>query len=254
MLCQHCHEQVLCLEENFLQHSECCTCVSRPNNTYRYVCCFCDFHTEHVTDINAHLGKHFENKAFKCDKCSYGTNIKKCMKRHVERIHLNITKTRCELCDLRFFDKVGLKMHVMRKHTGEKPFHCHYCDYICRTKYDLGSHIGRKHTDKEVLEKRYVCQLCPKQFLTSGELKYHQTTVHRKRVHECSECGFTFFLEKTLRAHIRETHRKETPFPCPFCEYKAKRKFELKSHMKRKHTFEDSLTTEETEYYKILES
>ncbi|KAI5704258.1 hypothetical protein M8J75_003444 [Diaphorina citri] len=149
---------------------------------------------------------------------------------------------------------VGLKMHVMRKHTGEKPFHCHYCDYICRTKYDLGSHIGRKHTDKEVLEKRYVCQLCPKQFLTSGELKYHQTTVHRKRVHECSECGFTFFLEKTLRAHIRETHRKETPFPCPFCEYKAKRKFELKSHMKRKHTFEDSLTTEETEYYKILES
>lgn len=125
-------------------------------------------------------------------------------------------------------------MHIMRNHTGEKPFKCKHCAYICRTLYDLNSHQSRKHSE-ETLKKNFKCGLCLEVFLSSSELNYHTCTAHGERTFSCPECDQSFFYGKILKAHIRETHRKETPFPCPFCEYKAKRKFELKSHISRKH-------------------
>lgn len=168
--------------------------------------------------------------------CVYGTNTKKCLIRHLKRVHLNITKSSCEFCNSRFFNDDGLKMHIMRNHTGEKPFKCDECDYTCRTKYDLSSHLYRKH-NYPIKQKRksHYCLQCSGTFLTLSELKYHIASIHKEKSFNCPECELSFFLEPHLEAHIIETHRNVRPFPCPFCDYKAKRKYELKGHIRRRH-------------------
>jgi len=59
----------------------------------------------------------------------------------------------------------------------------------------------------------------------------------------CEKCGKSFKWMPNLRRHLRLECGKEPKHECPYCEYKAKQKSHLKTHIKGRHpeTFEFDL-------------
>ena len=64
----------------------------------------------------------------------------------------------------------------------------------------------------------------------------------------CSVCGRAFRgrnRHQNLETHHR-IHTGETPFPCQFCEYRAKRKAHLQAHIIRIHHIDPGTTSKIT--------
>ncbi|XP_054286050.1 sal-like protein 2 [Macrosteles quadrilineatus] len=53
--------------------------------------------------------------------------------------------------------------------------------------------------------------------------------------HICEQCGKLYKQKGTLAFHLRYECGKEPQFSCDFCDYKAKRKTSLNSHVAFKH-------------------
>ena len=66
------------------------------------------------------------------------------LRRHHERLHLDIRPFTCEYCDKRFVTKDRLRGHI-RTHTGEKPYECDQCDFACAERGNLRKHKRNKH-------------------------------------------------------------------------------------------------------------
>lgn len=79
---------------------------------------------------------------------------------------------------------------------------------------------------------------CQKEFDKQSDLYHHvynmHATVDLSQV-QCSKCLKTFINAAQLQIHQRHTCEKEPHLQCNYCPYKSKRKFNLTSHINRKH-------------------
>ncbi|KAG8259257.1 hypothetical protein J6590_014726 [Homalodisca vitripennis] len=54
-------------------------------------------------------------------------------------------------------------------------------------------------------------------------------------LYRCTNCGRSYKYKCGLYTHQQFECGKEPQFPCPYCEYRAKRKGNLTSHLANKH-------------------
>nr|KAG5705395.1 hypothetical protein BaRGS_011167 [Batillaria attramentaria] len=87
-------------------------------------------------------------KRFKCELCSYSTNYRGYIQRHVLARHTPEPRPRpfvCDQCGKSYLDRSMLSQHRQQIHVRDKTFHCHFCPKFFYQKRLLTQHL-RTHS------------------------------------------------------------------------------------------------------------
>ena len=87
------------------------------------------------------------------------------------------------------------------------------------------------------IKEPYNCKYCDKSFSSQSDFDLHHKKMHVESL-ICPECNKQYSSKSNLYLHNQNLHNGFV-FQCNFCAYRGKQKGGLKSHMKKKHTFED---------------
>nr|XP_042899137.1 gastrula zinc finger protein XlCGF7.1 [Parasteatoda tepidariorum] len=200
---------------------------------------------------------------FKCNLCSYSTNVKTNWKNH-QLTHTGLRPFTCETCAIRFDNSLARRGSVdivTRREIFQPKFKCHLCSYSTNIKTNLKNHelthsglrpftcttcalkFGDysmvKHGSFKVvtsydLDAKFKCNLC--QYCTNikTNLKNHQLTHSGLRPFACTTC-VTRWVESNLR-RSRRFHMPETEdqlhkrHRCKFCPYSTDVSTHLTDH------------------------
>ncbi|CAH1107866.1 unnamed protein product, partial [Psylliodes chrysocephalus] len=158
-----------------------------------------------VSNIQAHLKIHSNEKSFKCDVCSKGFNRKSSLQRHLI-IHSNERPFKCDICFNGFYQKSYLRKHLII-HSNKKSFKCDICSKGFNQKYNLQLHL-LSHNKEKLLK----CDICSKGFNRKSSLKRH--IFHsNERPFKCGICLKGFKQKFSLRNHLI-IHSNEKSFKC----------------------------------------
>ena len=105
-----------------------------------------------------------------------------------------------------------------------------------------GSNRKRKLTDEKpdkTNKKTHQCKECSYAAASPSKLEEHMRTHTGEKPFKCTECGYAAAQKNVLVNHLT-THTNKRPFPCPYesCEYGAKTKNALRSHLKHRHKYD----------------
>ncbi|KAL7631563.1 UNVERIFIED_CONTAM: hypothetical protein RMT77_018134 [Armadillidium vulgare] len=89
-------------------------------------------------ELKTHL-KTYNKRKFKCAHCSYESNFKSVLKRHM-LTHSNIKLYKCSDCSYECNRKGYLRIHMLT-HANVKLFKCSDCSYECNQRRHLKRHI-----------------------------------------------------------------------------------------------------------------
>ena len=66
--------------------------------------------------------------------------------------------------------------------------------------------------------KKFPCDLCPRSFKQSGDLKKHVKEIHQKiKDNFCDHCEMAFCRPYQLKKHVQEVHEKIKNHKCETC-------------------------------------
>lgn len=85
--CQFCEIFIEKSSELIVEHSKNCYHVERPNDKYRHICIFCDYHTHMKCHMIDHVRRHIDVKPFECSYCTYRSTTKSNLKKHMKIKH-----------------------------------------------------------------------------------------------------------------------------------------------------------------------
>ncbi|XP_044272317.1 zinc finger protein ZFAT-like [Tribolium madens] len=164
------------------------------------------------------------------------------------------SKFACSQCSYQTDWKSNLNKHVISRHQSEdeiKWHKCAHCPYKGKTSEYLKIHLRQLH---EPFVQWFYCSKCPLKFKLNNTLKAHILATHTApediKWFQCDKCDFKFKFKNQLVKH--ETNKHLTAgeinwFKCNNCDYKSKWKKVLKMHIMSKHTgYEES---EETKWH-----
>ena len=179
-------------------------------------CPVCPKRFHHAFELRGHIGKHTNEKLYKCETCEFATVYRENLHRHKRGKHsekvLGPGQTfSCGLCNYSGRTQVTLDAHYMNIHPGEKKFKCPRGDCDYRTDYvaRLTTHKW-KHEPKLKDRKPVVClfQGCNARFGSYSGLGIHRVCAHgvgrRKRAKEAYRfelCSFTYGNRKNFMIH-----------------------------------------------------
>ena len=129
----------------------------------------------------------------------------------------------CELCDYTTGLDVKLKVHQFEEH--QKPLVCHDCN-MSFNQPDLYMQHLKTH--------RTTCTICGKSVRNIQNHMYHNHEEGSTKTEVCALCG-TSIKALGMSKHMKKVHGTKT-YPCPHCQYVSKTSYDLKGHIKRKHT------------------
>ena len=168
-----------------------------------------------------------------CEFCDYSTKLKSTLGRHLLKAHYSKkARHECLKCTFSCESKSGLKAHMV-SHSNNRPFPCHFCDYRAKLKGSLKNHILTVHT-ADALFKCELCDYCSK---AKNLLFLHMRSKHNtgpQKLIVCPKCDFSTCYSGNLPAHML-THTAERMFNCEYCDYRAKSKGRLKTHIRLFH-------------------
>ena len=136
------------------------------------------------------------------------------------------------------FKRKEKKENRLEYKTGHIEISCETCGEIVK-KSKLHNHIQKHHTPKE------LCLNCGKYFTQSyyntkhfykcNNLPNPKYPEEEEGSHICQHCGKEFKFKVYLDNHVKYVHREET-FMCSQCDFKCKVEYQLKIHIRRRHT------------------
>lgn len=146
--------------------------------------------------IEIHIRSHHfkEKKSFECDKCDKKFLLKISFIKHKTYVHLKDIKCLLEGCRKLFGSKSTMKRHYNRVHLNvkdKKYLQCDLCDFKAASKQHLTSHMSSQH-----LEIRpFKCNVCEYKACRKAHLKRHMR-VHEPPMIKCPKC------DKKLKEHF----------------------------------------------------
>ena len=185
-----------------------------PNHQKPHGCPICSKAFHHAFELRAHVGRHTNEKTYKCNECEFATVYRENLYRHKRQLHLEKLLGKpfaCDECDYRGKTNKQLMTHVMNIHTGEKLLQCSHegCDYKTNYGNELIRHKWKHETNFED-QNPIICLLpgCQARFNSYGGLSRHAKSVHglrRKRaegvVYHCEKCSFKSRDKKNFKIH-----------------------------------------------------
>jgi len=186
------------------------------------------------------------------DEVSPGSNVKKARLMHESTISSSSSKNtkstkpstsgsdvgdsviskpefRCEVCQ-----KVFKQNRILKEHMdihAEPKFICNLdgCDKKFHSKSNYNAHIDVIH----LKNKTESCDVCGKMFYNKTLLRKHKAS-HGSNQFECPHCDYVAKCKKTINSHIKAIHYEDTAV-CPICHKTVSNQNILKSHINRVH-------------------
>ncbi|XP_077996907.1 uncharacterized protein LOC144450196 isoform X2 [Glandiceps talaboti] len=232
------------LDDKYKYGFKCYHCTKLISNNIKY-----------MAHIKNHLDKEKQenltlNDIINCDHCGRRFNTPFELQCHIEKSHISSSDLRCRICDLTLDCKSDLMSHMTSKHPPlQMPYSCPICQFrssfldttiehfkakhegikkcLCthclKASGDANSYL--RHCQKHQTKSGNVrCKKCKLMFVTSADLKAHDTNDHirfpvkikRKAVHEPKED-----LEEPV---VETTPATATVQTNSYSEYRKKRK------------------------------
>ncbi|XP_028663081.1 zinc finger protein 142 [Erpetoichthys calabaricus] len=197
-------------------------------------CSFCPFSSFNPVEFTEHVGRlHANEKTHTCPDCGFATAHKRVLGRH-RLLHTGEKPHKCRLCDFSCRDVSYLSKHMLT-HSSDKNYMCSECGYITKWKHYLNVHM-RKH----IGDLRYQCNECSYRCHRADQLSSHKLR-HQDKTLICEVCAFACKRKYELRKHMRVKHSQgnthQTPFhQCQYCSYRTHYRQALLNHENCKHT------------------
>ena len=97
---------------------------------------------------------------------------------------------------------------------NQKANECTICFRNYKHKFILTQHLTRVHNQ----QTKSPCDVCGKYFLSKGNLKTHQASVHEKLMQKCDICGKDFSSELYLSKHKKSHLQEGEQISCELCD------------------------------------
>ncbi|XP_066981758.1 uncharacterized protein [Macrobrachium rosenbergii] len=207
------------------------------------VCNRCGKFCKDQESYDAHMDEHSKASNFHCDICTASFTRQQQYDDHLK----HHKKNKCEICGQPFTNKKALVRHCRIDHKTfpqnvppEPQYKCDKCDRVFNRPSLLQQH-QQLHTGIKPLE----CLVCEKQFFNKRSLRKHINTVNHQNFlymqndhayimqdgFNCEACNIKLPSKNMLLTHSRVYHKVGVTWSCPYCEYKTKRHYALKTHM-----------------------
>ena len=174
-----------------------------------------------------------EERRIQCNKCDYTTTSRQGLKIHSSKVHSKIDFVEfpavCDVCEKVLENENILKQHKKSEHTYHfVKFQCNECEFMAVEPHTLQVHFGLHHS------KNKHCGLCDNEFKTSEQLKDHLSTCE---IFVCSNshCKDVFPNLTTMKEHIQEGHRKDSPEHYSFSYYVCHSKDNSEKEVSKKY-------------------
>ncbi|XP_032677947.1 zinc finger protein 569-like [Odontomachus brunneus] len=224
MQCQICDQKFDVLEK-FIRHSKMCTKTE-------YTCRECSYKTDTKNCLIKHM-KSVHNAIdvlpIFCDICIMSFERQKSLKRHQETVHAeNIQSLKCDKCGLTLKNKYTLQKHL-KKHTPEVDtlMKCPTCRRSFKYKVSFEKHIS--------LNNCLQCKICDQDFDVLEEFNRHGWTCRTRLT--CRKCSFKGSTLKDMNEHMKSVHNTidVLPISCNICLKNFPRQQHLKRHKETVH-------------------
>lgn len=181
--------------------------LHRFTHTGGYECPICGFvaTSKFRNSIIAHIKRHEDNYAVRCDICNKGFLCKKKLEEHLEW-HDNVPKYECQICHKRFPVKSYLTLHNKFNHKKElfgteEIFQCEICGRKFTFEKSFKRHLSCIHRIGKDFTVR--CPVCDKVIANNHNLKKHMKVHTGEKNYSCHVCGKTFSQKQYVSRHQR---------------------------------------------------
>ena len=183
-----------------------------------------------------------------CDECTYSTDNRSHLRRHISSVHCTVKQFSCYICDKEFSRQEKAKIHIVRVHPeveydkdkirkGDliKALEQSDAKKIEESKMNssFNSCADANSCGHESFGEQWNDGTISSQSPTSTASKRsHKSYKDLERKFRCPKCSYVGKDVWHLKRHMNEIHEGLKNFQCADCNYSTSRKHRMISHMK----------------------
>ena len=214
----------------------------RQDMCVKFQCLQCQYATIYSSHFKRHV-KAIHEKVwdFICNRCDYKSSQKTDLRRHIDAQHDHIRKFACEKCDYKTSRNTSLRDHIKAVHNKIKDLSCRQCAYKTNYRSHLNRHVATRHDNNSMAELsspvQYTSHQAEGQRSERSGTGSRQTTTAAKTLSVPHPKLILDIQESTTSEKLPSTavHDNIKNWKCGQCDYKAKRQYTLKQHIKAVH-------------------